>query len=58
MSYTIKDGDYKIVRKCSYEITARRCVPLITTDVAIIEVTDDGPLLKELASLFNAEKIQ
>jgi acyl CoA:acetate/3-ketoacid CoA transferase beta subunit len=58
MTHTTKDGGYKIVRECSYEITAKRCVSLIITDVAVIEVTDDGLLLKEVAPGFSAKDVQ
>jgi acyl CoA:acetate/3-ketoacid CoA transferase beta subunit len=58
MTHTTKDGDFKIVRECSYEITARRCVSLIITDVAVIEVTDKGLLLKEVAPGFSAVEVQ
>jgi acyl CoA:acetate/3-ketoacid CoA transferase beta subunit len=49
MIHTTRGGSPKIVRECTYEITARRCVSLIVTDMAVIEVTPAGLVLKELA---------
>lgn len=58
MTHVTKDGRPKILRECSYEITAMRCVSLIVTDIAVIEVTDSGLLLKEVAPRWTAEDIQ
>jgi 3-oxoacid CoA-transferase B subunit len=48
MNHVDPDGRPKIVKKCSYPITARRVVDLIVTNLAVIEVTAKGLLLKEL----------
>ena len=53
-----KDGKPKIVRKCTYELTAPECVDMIVSDVAVIEVTDRGLVLKEMAPGWTAEEIQ
>jgi 3-oxoacid CoA-transferase subunit B len=58
MSHTEKNGKPKIVRECSYPLTAMRCVDLIVTDLAVIEMTPDGLLLKELAPGWTVEEIQ
>jgi 3-oxoacid CoA-transferase B subunit len=58
MSHTEKSGKPKIVRECTYPLTARRCVDLIVTDMAVIEVTADGLLLKELAPGWTVEEVQ
>jgi acetate CoA/acetoacetate CoA-transferase beta subunit len=50
MNHTSKDGQPKIVQECSFPLTAKRCVSLIITDMAVIEVTDGGLLLKEVIS--------
>jgi len=42
MLHTTKTGEPRIVRKCTYPLTARRCVRLIVTDLAVIEVTGEG----------------
>lgn len=53
-----KDGKPKIVRKCAYELTAPECVDMIVSDVAVIEVTDGGLVLKEMAPGWTADEIQ
>ena len=45
MSHVAKDGSGKIVKKCSYPLTASHCVDLIVTDIAVIEVTGHGLVL-------------
>jgi len=56
--HTTKDGKPKIVSKCTYELTAQQCVDMIVTDLAVIEVTDKGLVLKEVAPGWTAEEIQ
>lgn len=58
MTHTTKDGNPKIVRECRYELTARQCVSLIITDMAVIEVTPAGLVLKERAPGFTPDEIQ
>ncbi|MEE9490846.1 MAG: 3-oxoacid CoA-transferase subunit B [Dehalococcoidia bacterium] len=56
--HTTKDGKPKIVKECSVPLTAPECVDLVVTDVAVIEVTSEGLLLKELAPGWTAEEVQ
>lgn len=49
MEHTRKDGTQKIVPRCTMPITARREVDLIVTDMAVIEVTGEGLVLREIA---------
>lgn len=58
MEHVTKDGDFKIVKECNYKLTAPHCVNLIITDIAVIEVTEDGLLLKEVAPSWNADEVQ
>ena len=48
MTHTVK-GKSKIVQQCSLPLTAARPVSLIVTEMAVIEPTAEGLLLKELA---------
>ncbi len=58
MEHTTRDGDAKIVKSCSYPLTAKECVDLIVTDLAVIEVTKEGLVLKEIAPEWRVEEIQ
>jgi len=58
MNHTTKEGEYRIVKECNYPLTAPRCVSLIITDVAVIEVTDHGLVLKEVAPGWTPEEVQ
>nr|WP_306465176.1 3-oxoacid CoA-transferase subunit B [Anoxybacillus caldiproteolyticus] len=57
MSHVNKDGEPKIVQQCSLPLTAWRCVDLIITDMAVIEVTDEGLLLKEVMAPYDVEDV-
>ena len=48
MTHTAK-GNPKIVKECNLPLTSVRKVDLIVTDMAVIEPTDEGLVLKELA---------
>ncbi|MDN3918683.1 3-oxoacid CoA-transferase subunit B [Roseateles violae] len=42
MELLSKAGESKIVRECSYPLTAARCVARVYTDLAVLEVTPQG----------------
>ena len=58
MQHCTKKGDSKIVEECSYPLTAPRCVDRIYTELAIIDVTDDGLVIRELAPGITFEYVQ
>jgi 3-oxoacid CoA-transferase B subunit len=58
MLHTTKDGEPRIVKNCTYPLTARQCVSLIITDLAVIEVTAKGLILKEVAPGWAVPEIQ
>ena len=49
MEHTTKDGRPRILHECTYPLTARRCVDLIVTDLAVVEVGPAGLTLREVA---------
>jgi 3-oxoacid CoA-transferase B subunit len=48
----------KIVKECSFPPTGRSCVSLVVTDLAVVEITQQGMVLKEVAPGWTAEEIQ
>lgn len=56
--HVTRTGEPKIVRECVYPLTARKCVNLIVTNLAVIEVVKEGLLLKEVIAGLTPEDIQ
>ncbi|MEJ2109057.1 MAG: 3-oxoacid CoA-transferase subunit B [Acidobacteriota bacterium] len=58
MLHTTKEGDPRIVEKCSFPLTALNCVDRIFTDIAVIDVTPQGLVLQEVAPEWTPEEVQ
>ncbi|MFC1932491.1 CoA-transferase [Chloroflexota bacterium] len=58
MTHTTKDGEPKIVNELTYPATAEGKIDMIFTDLAVIEVTPRGLLLKEVYPGLTPEDIQ
>jgi len=49
MFHLTRDGAPKLVERCSYPLTAARCVRTVVTDLALVDVAGDGFVLREVA---------
>jgi 3-oxoacid CoA-transferase subunit B len=58
MEHATKDGGHKIVTRCTLPFTGLKVVNLIVTEMAVIEVTPRGLVLKEIASDTTLEKVR
>lgn len=58
MEHTTRDGDYKVVKELSYPATALGMVSMLFTDLAVIEITPKGMVLKEVAPGISPEDVQ
>ena len=58
MEHATKDGGHKIVTRCTLPLTGLKVVNLIVTEMAVIEVTPRGLVLKEIASDTTVEQVR
>lgn len=57
MNHTAK-GNHKILKECKLPLTAVHAVDLIITEMGVMEVTDNGLVLKEINPEFTVEDVQ
>ena len=58
MEHVTKDGKPKILETCTLPLTGERVVHRIITDLAVIDFTPQGLLLKEIAPEITFESLQ
>ena len=58
MEHNTKEGAPKIVKQCTYPLTGVECVTTIVTDLAVVDVTPEGLILREVAPGWTPEEVQ
>jgi 3-oxoacid CoA-transferase subunit B len=58
MEHVNKAGESKILKECTLPLTGKGVVDRIITDRAVMDVTEEGLLLREVANGFSVEDIQ
>jgi 3-oxoacid CoA-transferase subunit B len=58
MEHTTREGGHKIVDRCTLPFTGLKVVNLIVTEMAVIEVTPSGLVLREIAADTTVEQVK
>ena len=58
MEHTTKEGGHKILKQCTLPLTGLRVVHQIITELAVIDVTPNGLVLREVAADSSVEQVK
>jgi len=58
MTHCNKRGATKILSECTLPLTGKRCVDRIVTDLAVMDVTDEGLVLREVAAGHTVQEVR
>lgn len=58
MDHVTKDGHPRILKACTYPLTAKKVVKRIYTDLAVIDVTKKGLVVREMVEQLQFEQLQ
>jgi 3-oxoadipate CoA-transferase beta subunit len=58
VEHTTKDGKPRIRKKCGYPLTAPRCVKRVYTNLAVLDMTREGVIVREMVEGLDLAKLQ
>jgi 3-oxoadipate CoA-transferase beta subunit len=58
MDHTTKEGESKLMRRCSYPLTAVGAASRVYTNLAVLDVTGDSFAVREMAPGLTFESLQ
>ena len=58
LEHTTKEGEPRIKKSCTYPLTAAQCVSRIYTNLAVIDVTEDGLVVREMVEGLDLAQLQ
>ncbi|MEO0315767.1 MAG: hypothetical protein RI928_2223 [Pseudomonadota bacterium] len=58
MEHQTKADESKIVERCTYPLTGVGCVSRVYTDLAVIDITDDGLVVRDMAPGLTLDELQ
>src|SRR5712671_520877 len=58
MEQVAKDGSKKLLKKCRLPLTGKKCVNMVISELAVIDITPQGLVLREVAPGVTPEDVQ
>lgn len=58
MEHTTKDGQPRILKRCSYPLTAARCVSRVYTSLAVLDLAPKGFVVRDMVPGLSFEELQ
>jgi len=58
MAHCTRDGEPRLVHRCTYPLTGVACVDRIYTDLAVVDLTPEGFLVREIVDGLSREELQ
>jgi 3-oxoadipate CoA-transferase, beta subunit len=58
MEHTTKSGESRLVRRCTYPLTALGVVKRVYTNLAVLDIADDGFVVREMVKGLTLDALQ